>query len=53
MYLIALTDKNRHKELDKIRRQRNLVQMKEEDKAITRDQSETDIRNITDGVYKQ
>ena len=36
-----LIHSNRHGDLDKIRRQRNVSQMKEQDKAIARDLSET------------
>ena len=35
-----------------MRRQRNLSQMKEQDKAMARDLSETDIRNMPAGVFK-
>ena len=37
---------------DKVRRQRNLSQMKEQDKAIARDLSETGISNMPDGGFK-
>ena len=40
-----LTQRNRHRDLDKMRRQRNLFQMKEQDKAMARDLSKTDISN--------
>jgi len=33
-------------------KQRNLSQMKEQDKAIARDLSETDIRNMSDREFK-
>ena len=35
-----------------MRRQRNLSQMKEQDKAMARHVSETDVSNMPDGVFK-
>ena len=35
-----------------MRRQRHLFQMKEQDEAMARDLSETDISNIPDGEFK-
>ena len=47
-----LTQRNRHRKPDKNKRQRNLPQMKEQDKAIARDLSETDISNMPDEEFK-
>lgn len=38
----------RHREADKMRRQRNLSEMKKQDKAITRDLGQTDVSNMPD-----
>ena len=46
------TQRNRHRDIDKIRKQRNLSQMKEEDKATARDLNETGISNTSDGNFK-
>ena len=40
--LTFLTQRNRHRDLDKMRRQRNLSQMKEQNMTIVRDLTETD-----------
>ena len=47
-----LTHRNRHSELEKMRRQRNMSQMKEQDKTIVRDLSETDTSNIPNREFK-
>jgi len=41
-----------HKDLEKMRRQRNLSQMKEQDKVMAGDLSETDVSNMPDGEFK-
>ena len=46
------TQRNRHRDIDKIRKQRNLSQMNEEDKATARDLSKRDISNMPDGEFK-
>ena len=51
MWLTFLTHKNRHGRLDKIRRQRNTFQMKEEDKTTGRDLSNTNISNMPDREF--
>ena len=51
MWLTFPTHRNRHSDLDKMRRQRNLSQMKEQDKAMAGDLRETDINNIPDREY--
>jgi len=43
---------NRHRDLHKMRKQRNLSQMKEQDKAMARDLSETDISTMRDREFK-
>lgn len=53
MKLTFLIQRKRHRDLDKIRRQRILSQMKEQDKATVRDLSERDISNIPDGELKK
>jgi len=47
-----LTQRIRHRDLDKIRRQRNLSLMKEQDKAMVRDLSKRDISNMPDRESK-
>ena len=44
--MTLLTQRNRHRDLDKMRKQRNLSHIKEEDKATTRGLSERDIGNL-------
>ena len=41
MYLNFLTHRNKHRELDKIRKQRNMSQIKEEDKVTAKELTET------------
>ena len=52
MKLTFLIQRKRHRDLDKIRRQRILSQMKEQDKATARDLSQTDISNMPDREFK-
>ena len=47
-----LTQRNRQKDLEKMRRQRNSPQIKEQDKAMARDLSDADISNMTDREFK-
>lgn len=47
-----LTHRRRHIELDKITRQRNRSQIKEKNKILTRNVSETDINNIFDKEFE-
>ena len=47
-----LTQRNRQKDLEKMRRQRNSPQIKEQDKAMARDLSDEDISNMTDREFK-
>ena len=42
--------RNRHRELDKMRRQRNMSQMKEQDKTTARQVNETEISNMTENL---
>ena len=46
------TEKQAQELRKKMRRQRNLFQMKEQDKAMTRDLNRTDISNMSDGIFK-
>ena len=46
--MTLLTQRNRHREVNKRKRQRNTFQMKEQDKIITGNVSETEISNILD-----
>ena len=46
------TQRNSHRELDKMRRQRNMSQMKAQDKITTRELNETEIRNMPDREFK-
>ena len=46
-----LVERNRHRDIDKMRRQRNMFQMKEQDKTIAKDLSETDKSNIPDREF--
>ena len=50
--LTFLTQRNRHREAEKMQRERNLPQMKEPDKARARDLNKTDISNISDREFK-
>ena len=43
---------HRHTELDKVRRQRNMSQMKEHAETTTKDQNKTEINNMPDGEFK-
>ena len=45
-------EKHGETDLEKMRRQRNLSQMQEQNKATARDQSETDRSNKPEGVFK-
>lgn len=47
-----LTCRKRYKELDKMRGQRSLFQMKEQNKAMGRDLSKTDVSNMPDVEFK-
>ena len=47
-----LIHRNRHKELDKMRRKKNMSQMKEQDKTRTKKLSEMRIRNMPDRKFK-
>ena len=44
--------RNRHRDLDKMRIQRNLSQMKEQEQATAGDLSKTFISNMPDGIFK-
>lgn len=50
MQLIFLT--HRHREADKIRRQRILFQMKEQDNITAEELSETDISSVPDSEFR-
>lgn len=47
-----LTCRNRHKEADQMRRQRNQSQIKKQDKATTRDLSETNMKIMPGRKFK-
>ena len=47
-----LTQRNRRREVDKVRRKRNTSQMKEQDKITAGDLSETEMSNIPDTEFK-
>ena len=51
-WLVFLTYRNRHRDLDKMRRQRNVSKMKEQDKAMVKDLCETDISNMSEREFK-
>lgn len=47
-----LTPRNRHREADKMKRERHLCQMKEQGKATARDLCKTDISYMHDRKFK-
>ena len=47
-----LTHRNRHRELDKMRRQSTMSQMKQKDKITAREPNETLISNMPDREFK-
>jgi len=47
-----LTQRNTHKDLDKMRRQTNMSQMKAQDKITARNLSEMEISNMPDRKFK-
>ena len=47
-----LIHRNRHRELDNMGRQRNVSQMKEQDKTIARDLSKKDISDMPNREFK-
>ena len=51
--LTFLTHRSRCRDLDKIRRQKNLFQMKGQDKTTAGDRSEATVSNMADGQFKQ
>lgn len=50
--MTLLTHRNRHRELDKMRRQRNSSQMKEQDQTTARDLSKMEISYMPDRESK-
>ena len=52
IYLSFLTHTERHRELDKMRKQRNMSQKKEKNKIAARDLSEMEIHNMPDREFK-
>jgi len=51
-WLFFITHRNRHRELDKMRRQRTISQMKEQDKITKRELNNMEISNMLDREFK-
>ena len=49
---LYLTHRNKHREAAKLRRQRNMAQMKEQNKTPEKELSETKIANLSDAKFK-